>query len=59
VGSLISTGSFDMMKWMIAYGNSFIKAEFSIQMSMVSAIPRKHALAFQRRPSLAFGCGTY
>jgi hypothetical protein len=25
----------------------------------VSAIPRKHAHSLQRRPSLAFGCGTF
>jgi hypothetical protein len=26
---------------------------------MVSAFPRKHAHSLQRRPSLAFSCGTF
>jgi hypothetical protein len=32
---------------------------FSMRMSMVSGIPRKHAHALQRLYSLAFSCGTF
>jgi hypothetical protein len=32
---------------------------FSLTYSALSDIPRKHACSLQRRPSLAFDCGTF
>jgi hypothetical protein len=36
-----------------------VYAALSMRMTMVSAIPRKHAHSLQRLHSLAFGCGTF